>query len=134
MKKTILFSLLISASIFLISCSEGYISSDGASLKKYLSPDKLKELTVKPDPNIMIIDVRPESSYKEGHIPTAKSYPSSVIMSKLGEISKDKYLIVYCETGGRAQAVIKNLEKSGYTKMINWGGYTRWPYELEKSK
>lgn len=134
MKKIFLFLLLMSASIFLISCSEGYISSEGASLQKYLAPEKLKELTVKPDPNIILIDVRPESSYKSGHIPTAKSYPSSVIMNRLDEISKDKFLIVYCETGGRAQAVIKNLEKSGYTKMMNWGGYTRWPYEFEKSK
>jgi rhodanese-related sulfurtransferase len=134
MKKILIYTLLFATALILTSCSEGYISSEGASLKKYLSPEKLKELTVKPDPNIWIIDVRPDSSYKSGHIPTAMSYPSSVIMNKLGEISKDKYLIVYCETGGRAQAVIKNLEKSGYTKMMNWGGYTRWPYELEKSK
>jgi len=34
--------------------------------------------------------------------------------------------------GLRAEIVISKLEKEGYTRMMNWGGYTRWPYELEK--
>jgi rhodanese-related sulfurtransferase len=71
-----------------------------------------------------------KKSYKEGHIPTAKSYASSVITDRLDELPKNQYLIIYCETGGRAQSVIKKLEKQEYTKMMNWGGYTRWPYEL----
>ena len=97
-----------------------------------MGPSKLKELTENPDENIIIIDVRPNDAYINGHIPTAKSYSSSVIKDRLLEIPKDKYLIVYCETGGRAQAVIKILEIEGYSLMMNWGGWTRWPYELEK--
>jgi hydroxyacylglutathione hydrolase len=125
--------ILIVLLALLFSCYEGYISSnDAVMLKKYLNPAELKILTEKPDENIWIIDVRPSANYEAGHIPTAKSYPSGIILKKLNEISKDKYLIVYCETGGRAQAVIKILEKEGYTKMMNWGGYTRWTYELEK--
>ncbi|OJF77247.1 MAG: hypothetical protein BKP49_03720 [Treponema sp. CETP13] len=80
----------------------------------------------------MIIDVRPESSYVKGHIPTAKSFSSSNVMNRLDELPKSQYLIVYCETGGRAGIVISKLEKVGYTRMMNWGGYTRWPYELVK--
>jgi hypothetical protein len=26
--------------------------------------------------------------------------------------------------------VINQLEDKGYTRMLNWGGYTRWPYDL----
>ncbi len=53
-------------------------------------------------------------------------------MNRLDELPKSQYLIVYCETGGRAGIVISKLEKVGYTRMMNWGGYTRWPYELVK--
>ena len=130
MKKIVLLTTLLSFTILLTSCYEGYTSKEGEPLKKYLPPEQLKELTQQPDSSIWIIDVRPHDLYEEGHIPTAKSYSSSVIMDKLNEIPKDQYLIVYCETGGRAQNVIKMLEEEGYTKMMNWGGVTRWPYEL----
>ena len=113
-------------------CKAGYTSASGEPLKEYLAPEALKVLTENPDPSIWIIDVRPTRAYEKGHIPTAKSYPSSVIMDKLDELPKDISLIIYCETGGRAQAVIKKLEDAGYTRMMNWGGYTRWPYGLVK--
>jgi len=134
MKKLILgVFIFVFSLLFITSCYEGYTSSkDAEVLKKYLDPAKLKDLTQNPDPNIIIIDVRPDAFYKNGHIPTALSFPSSTIKERLNELPKDKYIILYCETGGRAQAVIKGLEKEGYTLMMNWGGVSRWPYELEK--
>jgi rhodanese-related sulfurtransferase len=135
-KKTILNIALVSLSLFLAlfltGCYEGTVGSDGAMLKQYLPPEKLKELVDKPDSSIWIIDVRPASAYQKGHIPTAKSFPSSTILIRLGELSKDKYLILYCETGGRAYDVFKKLEKQGYTRLMVWGGVSRWPYELVK--
>lgn len=134
MKKVLSLLIIVILTIVLFSsCYEGYTSSkDAEILKKYLDPSKLKELTEKPEPSIIIIDVRPYVAYKEGHIPTALSYPSATIKEKLNEIPKDKYIILYCETGGRAQAFIKSLEKEGYKLMMNWGGVSRWTYELEK--
>ena len=111
------------------NCNEGYVSSKEAIvLKKYLNPQELKILTENPQDDIWLIDVRPANLYDESHIPTAKSYPSNEIIKRVDELSKDKFLIIYCETGGRAQAVIKELEKKGYTKLMNWGGFTRWTY------
>jgi rhodanese-related sulfurtransferase len=135
-KKTILNIALASLGIFLAllvaGCHEGTVGSNGAMLKQYLPPEKLKELVDKPDSSIWIIDVRPASAYQKGHIPTAKSFPSSTILTRLAELSKDKYLILYCETGGRAYGVFKKLEKQGYTRLMVWGGVSRWPYELVK--
>jgi rhodanese-related sulfurtransferase len=126
-------TLAILATFFLSACFEGYVGAEGEVLKQYLSPEKLKALVENPDDSIWIIDVRPSSAYERGHIPTAKSFPSSSILSRLDELSKDKYLIVYCETGGRSQGVLKNLEKKGYTRFMNWGGISRWPYEKVKA-
>lgn len=114
------------------SCMTGQVSKDGAMLKQYIEPAALKELVENPKEDIWLIDVRPASAYVKGHIPTAKNFSSSDVMSRLDELPKSQYLIVYCETGGRAGAVISKLEKEGYTRMMNWGGYTRWPYELVK--
>ena len=122
--------VLIILSFMLSGCNEGYTGKEGASLTRYLEPEALKALTENPVDNIRIIDVRPASAYKRGHIPGAESFPSSTIMEQLNLLPKDTYLIFYCETGGRAQKVIKQLEKVGYTKVMNWGGYTRWKWEL----
>ena len=47
-------------------------------------------------------------------------------MDRLGEIPKTQYLILACETGGRAQSVAKKLEKKGYTRFMNWGATSRY--------
>jgi rhodanese-related sulfurtransferase len=99
---------------------------------QYLDPADLRPLTENPDPNIFLIDVRPAAAYNAGHIPTALSFPSTEIAGRLTERPLDdpnKYLIVHCETGGRAQQVITGvLEPNGYTRFMNWGGVYRWPY------
>jgi len=125
-------SLLVLATLLLTGCFEGHVGAEGEVLKKYLPPEQLKVLVDDPDDSIWIVDVRPSSAYQKGHIPTAKSFPSSEILSRLDEIPKDQYLIMYCETGGRAQSVIKKLKKQGYTRLMNWGGITRWPYDRAK--
>jgi phage shock protein E len=130
--KVVLLSFAVLATVCLAGCFEGDVGTDGDVLKQYLPPEKLKALVDKPDSSIWIIDVRPSSAYQKGHIPTAKSFPSSAILSRLGELPKDKYLILYCVTGGRAHGVMKELEKKGYTRLMNWGGISQWPYELAK--
>ncbi|MBN1380163.1 MAG: rhodanese-like domain-containing protein [Deltaproteobacteria bacterium] len=107
-------------------CYEGYTGSEGEILKQYLDPPKLKELVDKPKVEIWIIDVRPEDAFRKAHIPTAKNFPSSRVMERLGELPKTQYLIVTCETGGRAQMVIRRLEKAGYTRFMNWGANSRY--------
>ena len=128
-----LFIILISGSIFLSSCYEGFTGPEGEMLLKYLQPAELKVLTESPVENIWLIDVRPRAAYQKGHIPTAYSFPSGEIQKRLNELPKDKYLILYCETGGRAQAVLNKLLQEGYTRLMNWGGFSRWPYTGVKS-
>lgn len=134
MKKPLLVLFLVTFAVFYSACSTGYTSAGGKDLEKYLAPESLYVLTEEPDPDIWIIDVRPENAYTRGHIPTARNFPSGEITERLDDLPKTQYLIFYCETGGRAQAVINDLEEEGYTRMLNWGGYTRWPYAFESSE
>ncbi len=126
MKKISLSVMVAVVAAFTACCFEGYTAAEGAVLKQYLEPAKLKELVDKPKKDIWIVDVRPAEAFRKAHIPTAKNYPSSEIMDRLAEIPKTQYLILVCETGGRAQAVIKKLEGAGYTRMMNWGGASRY--------
>jgi rhodanese-related sulfurtransferase len=128
MKKNIMLALFLVAGAVFAGCSffEGYTGAEGEMLKQYLEPAMLKQLVTNPRKDIWIIDVRPEDAFKKAHIPTAKNFPSSTIMDRLAELPKTQYLIVTCETGGRAQMVIKKLEKAGYTRLMNWGANSRY--------
>ena len=136
MKNIMLFFSLVCAVLLASCCFEGHTAADGAPLKQYIEPAKLKELAEKPRADTWIVDVRPADAYREGHIPTAKSFPSGEIMYRLKEIPKTQNLILYCETGGRAQMVLKKLEGAGYTRMMNWGGGSRYfnTYGSEREK
>ncbi|MGE5415385.1 MAG: rhodanese-like domain-containing protein [Acidobacteriota bacterium] len=109
----------------------GKVSPEGEMLRSYVEPSELKKLIDEGRQDIWIIDVRPANDYKKGHIPGAKSFPYSTIETRLHELPKDRYLILYCTTGGRVELTINKLKKHGYSKYMNWGGYTRWAYDLE---
>ena len=112
----------------------GKAGAEGKVLRKYIGPSALKKLVENPVDSIWIIDVRSEKAYLNGHIPTAKSFPSGTIMNRLNEISKDKYLIIYCTVGGMAKIVSKQLKKAGYKRYMDWGGISRWEGEKETGK
>lgn len=109
----------------------GKAGAEGKVLKKYIEPSELKKLTDNAVDSIWIIDVRSEKAYSSGHIPTAKSFPAGTVMSRLNEIPKNQYLVIYCTVGGMAKIVSKKLRKAGYKRHINWGGISRWEWNRE---
>lgn len=121
---TVLINIASAQSVFV-----GKAGAEGKVLKKYIEPSELKKIVDNPVDSIWIIDVRSEKAFKNGHIPTAKSFPSGTITSRLNEIPKDKYLIMYCTVGGTVKMVSKKLRKAGYKRTINWGGLSRWEWE-----
>jgi rhodanese-related sulfurtransferase len=109
----------------------GKAGKEGKVLKKYIEPAELQKIVEHPVDSIWILDVRSEKAYANGHIPTAKSFPTGTVKNRLNEIPKDKYLIIYCTVGGNANIVSKNLKKAGYKRYINWGGLSRWEKETD---
>ncbi len=134
--KIVLISLaLFTVLIHSVSGQSVYVGKAGAEgkvLRKYIGPSALKKITENPVDSIWIIDVRSEKAYSEGHIPTAKSFPSGTVMSRLNEIPKNQYLIIYCTVGGMAEIVSKKLRKAGYKRYMVWGGISRWKWERAK--
>lgn len=126
-----------------LTCSLALITAFGNNSKvspdliPYLDPKKLEELVKKIKnslvTDIVVVDVRPITSYKKGHIPTAINLPNGII-NKNYEYLKDKKLILYCETGGRVEFAKKNLIKEGFNpaNLLNFGGFYRYKGEIEK--
>jgi rhodanese-related sulfurtransferase len=101
-------------------------------VKDTIKPLELKELIDEENEDYLLIDVRTEQEYKEGHIPTAINIPHIDIESNLDKIPKDKLIIVYCKIGGRASTAATKLKDLGYKNVINFGGIDSYKYELEK--
>jgi rhodanese-related sulfurtransferase len=77
---------------------------------------------------VLIIDVRPENEYEQGHIKHAISLPKSSIQEKLSNLPKEKQIIAYCRGPlcVMADDVIQILKKKGYSAFRLEKGYPDW--------
>jgi phage shock protein E len=71
----------------------------------------------------LIIDVRTEAEWKDGHIEGAILIPYELIGEKIRAVAKDKSsrIYVYCRSGRRSQIAKGTLEKLRYKDVVNLG-------------
>lgn len=93
--------------------------------KKYetVSPAKAKEAQ---DQGAMLIDVRESNEYRSGHAPGARHISVQVIERRLGEIPKERQIVVMCQSGMRSQRAAEILSRNGYQVLNVSGGMIGW--------
>ena len=81
----------------------------------------------------IILDVRTQEEYDEGHIPGAIVISHEEITEKAEEVltDKDQLILVYCRSGRHNKIAAEALLELGYTNIIEFGGIIDWPYEVE---
>ena len=81
----------------------------------------------------IILDVRTQEEYDQGHIPGAIVISHEEIEEKAEEVltDKDQLILVYCRSGRRSKIAAEALVKLGYTNIKEFGGIIDWPYETE---
>lgn len=84
--------------------------------------------------DFIILDVRTEEEFAEGHIENAILIPDYEITSKAEEILKDKnqLILVYCRSGNRSKVASQALVELGYTNVKEFGGIIDWEYGIVK--
>lgn len=77
-----------------------------------------------PDSKPLVIDVRTQAEWDEGHLEIATHIPLDQILERIGEVAPDKDQKVYlhCKSGGRSGRAKEQLEELGYTSVENVGG------------
>ena len=82
----------------------------------------------------IILDVRTEEEYAQGHIPGAVLIPDYEIEQNAEKILTDKnqMILVYCRSGRRSKNAAQALFELGYTDIREFGGIIDWPYEIEQ--
>ena len=83
---------------------------------------------------IIILDVREQDEYDEGHIAGSILIPYTEIENKAEEMltDKEKQVLVYCRSGRRSKIAAESLAKLGYTNIKEFGGIMDWQYDIEK--
>ncbi|WP_195937747.1 rhodanese-like domain-containing protein [Romboutsia sp. 1001713B170131_170501_G6] len=83
----------------------------------------------------LIIDIRNEEYYLNGHLPKAINIPMNEINDKIDFLAdyKDKKILLYCGIGSQSKAACKVLSINGFNKLYSlFGGIKDYKYELEK--
>ena len=80
-----------------------------------LKLDPFVELLASADP--VVIDVREEGEYAEGHIPGAINIPLRTLTSNLDLVPMDQPVVVYCASGHRAGFATTALQTIGYNNV-----------------
>ncbi|MCF7941439.1 MAG: rhodanese-like domain-containing protein [Spirochaetia bacterium] len=125
--KILTLSFLITAGVLAAGGSqEEVVSAD----RDYRDPLQLKELISEAEIPYLLIDVRTPGEYAGGYIPQAINIPVDVIGTAIEEVDRDELIILYCRSGNRSAVATGILEGLGYTHIVDFGGISRWPYEL----
>lgn len=81
---------------------------------------------------VIILDVRTQQEYNEGHIKDALLIPDydleALVESQIED--KDAKILIYCRSGNRSKSAALKLIEMGYKDVYDFGGINTWPYEV----
>jgi adenylyltransferase/sulfurtransferase len=81
--------------------------------------------------DLFILDVREPFEYQIANI-GGKLIPQNDVPQRIGEIDRDKEIVVHCKGGGRSQRIAEFLKQSGFPKVVNLaGGILAWSDEVD---
>ena len=97
-----------------------------ADAPQKVSPDAYMSGFVDAGAPHQLIDVRTPEEYATGHIAGSINIPVQEIGARLGEISQDEPVVLYCRSGNRSNQAAQILDGAGYTGVYDLGGIQSW--------
>ena len=100
---------------------------------KSLTPQEAKARIDSGD-DLIVLDVREDSEFAQGHVPNAVLLPLGQIKDKADDVlpDKDAEILLYCRSGNRSRQAAMILLDLGYTNVYDFGGIVSWPYDVVK--
>ena len=128
MKKLV---FLLLAVMLLTACGQNTENDQGAVYVN-ITAEEAKQI-MDSEEGYIILDVRTQEEYDEGHIPGAIVISHEEIAEKAEKVltDKDQLILVYCRSGRRSKIAAEALVELGYTNIKEFGGIIDWPYEVE---
>ena len=120
--------IAVSVALMLIPLLIG-CNGNNKSAYEQITPAEAKAL-IDSEEGYIILDVRTEEEFAEGHIEGAILIPDYEIGVKAESIltDKDQLILVYCRSGRRSKNAASELATLGYTNIKEFGGINDWKY------
>lgn len=135
MKKIILIIIILTIIIIGVVCimNRKKRNIENEVIIKHISMNDIVQI-MEENENYIILDVRTQAEYNQGHIPNAICIPNETIdenvVNKLPD--KNQMILVYCRSGNRSKQAAEKLKKLGYTNLIEFGGIIDWKGKIER--
>lgn len=100
-------------------------AADGAT---HVDAKKAANL-IKEKSDLVILDIRRDVEFEEGHIPKAKNidFYSKDFADKLKGLDKTKPYLVHCASGGRSTKSLETFKSLGFEHVYHLdGGFNAW--------
>ena len=100
-----------------------------------IDQETAKEMMQRRDGHV-IVDVRRQEEYDQGHIPGAVLIPNEQIGTERPEKlpDRDQVILVYCRSGSRSKQAAQKLADMGYTRVYEFGGLNTWTGEVVRGE
>jgi adenylyltransferase/sulfurtransferase len=114
-------------------CGLEPVPQQPATEKNGIPQISVKDLKKRADAgeDLFILDVREPFEYQIANI-GGTLIPQNEVPGRLGEIDRNREIIVQCKSGGRSQKIAEFLRQSGYNRVVNLaGGILAWSAEID---
>jgi sulfur-carrier protein adenylyltransferase/sulfurtransferase len=99
-----------------------------------ISASELAELLKRSPDQVLLLDVREPDEREAARIEPSLHIPMGEVSQRIGEIPKDRRLVVYCHHGTRSMMVGVYLAGQGFANVENLsGGIDGWSKDVDPS-
>ncbi len=124
--------LLGTVTVLLTACSSNNDADTGeANSYQTITAEEAKKMMDDTE-SIIVLDVRTQEEYEEGHIKDSLLIPDYEITETAETVLTDKSaaILVYCRSGRRSANASQALADLGYENVYDFGGIIDWPYDV----
>jgi rhodanese-related sulfurtransferase len=86
-----------------------------------LAPEQIAGLKAR---GAQMVDVRTSAEFSSGHAGGSKNIPLDRLQERLGELDRNRPVLVCCATGSRSALAKTLLERAGFSEVHNAGPWT----------
>lgn len=73
-----------------------------------------------------LLDVRTDAEFRQMHIQGTKLIPLDSLAQRIGDLPKDRVILVVCRSGARSSSAARDLATAGYEVVNMRGGMIDW--------
>lgn len=97
---------------------EGCMPADAATV----SSSEAHQLVAR---GAVLLDVRTPEEFAAGHLEGARNIPLGELSARMGELPRDRPVVVYCRSGARSARAVARLREAGY-QARDLGAMSAW--------